>query len=200
MLPPTNASATLHPNGASVAAAAVATAGTAAAALGGGLAATTAVTNASSTDMEVSEVAENPNSDDAQEAGAGAGAGATPSSDAAPQRSGGAVSVPGAPVPEAMSAPAAGGNGTATGEGGSTTQGGGGEAEKRALESAWNFYIQVTIICGLCLPCALSRPGPSKDPWLFSFYVLPARVVVVVPFSQENELTSTILSYLPFPY
>lgn len=183
VLPPsTNAATALHPVGSSAADAAVAPTGAATAAVGGDPV-TTVASNASSTGMEVVGVGNDPNSDETQAAVAVAAevaAAQAPSpSSAAQDIGGGAAPVAGAPVSGATPAPAASGKGPAMGDSGGSTQEGGGEVEKRALESAWSLYLQVTIICGLCPPCAFSRPGPRKDRWvlnavMFRFYVLGA--------------------------
>lgn len=88
-----------------------------------------------------------------------AGGGPPPSNGAQERKSGGAASAAGVP------APAAGGKGQATGDSGSSTQEGGVGEEKRALESAWSLYLQVTNHSrrGLCLSHALSHGlGPGK--------------------------------------
>lgn len=107
--------------------AAAAAARAAAAALDGAFAATVA-TNASSAGVGVVEAGDNPSSGETQAGAAG------PSSPSTPRN-----------VPGAVPAPAAGGEGAAAGGGGSSAAGEGGEVEKKALETAWNLYLQVML-------------------------------------------------------
>lgn len=77
-------------------------------------------------------------------------------------------------------APTAGGKGPAAGGSGSSTQEGGGEVEKRALESAWSLYLQVTITGAFCVSPMRSLTGWAVEGWLVVFCdeppVLPASV------------------------
>lgn len=121
--------------------AAATAAGAAAAALDGAFAATVA-TNPPSAQVGVIEVADNPSSDETLPRAAGAPSPSTPALESS--RAAHGAPGAGATIPGAEAASAADGEGTGAGGGGSSAPGEGGEAEKKALETAWNLYLQVT--------------------------------------------------------
>lgn len=87
--------------------------------------------------MENAEVAGNPSSGEAQARAAGASSPSPPALE-------GNRATHGATMPGAVPATAAAaGEGAAAGVGASSAAGGGGEEEKKALETAWNLYLQV---------------------------------------------------------